>query len=216
MMLGGRALGELGSFCCWRLVNPPSACSASGDKPPAMWSAHRIWSYVLPCPPFDFHLVIMSHVAFSLNENLGAVWIGKRLRRGRSLWVVRNPKVVEHRLEPILRGQAGIRKESPLVIPIREPPVVEDLHVVGDDERDHAAGEALFEHDEPAHAAVAVLEGVNALEGHVEAQDVGKRVLFAGIVLLQKGAYLPVDVFGLCCLAAVSATVKTTISTNEN
>ena len=35
-------------------------------------SVHRIYSYVLPClPSSGFHLVIVLHVAFSLNENLG-------------------------------------------------------------------------------------------------------------------------------------------------
>ena len=50
--------------------------------------------------------------------------------------------------------------------------------------RYNAAVQALLEHDETPHTAVAVLERVNLLEADVQVEDVLQRVLLYGIIPL--------------------------------
>ena len=82
----------------------------------------------------------------------------------RLIVVIRDSEKVKHRLEPILCRQTGVYKKAFLVILLRESPVVESFHVIGDDEWDHTVGKAFLEHDEPAHTTVLILKGVDALE----------------------------------------------------
>ena len=56
--------------------------------------------------------------------------------------------------------------------PFAEAAVVEEFEFFGDDEGDKAAREALLEHHQTAYTAVAVLEGMDALELAVEVDDV--------------------------------------------
>ena len=67
------------------------------------------------------------------------------------------------------------REGNPAPGALREPAIVEQLRLVRDDEGRDGVAQALLEHDEPAHAAVAVLEGVDGLELCVEGHDVLER-----------------------------------------
>ena len=67
-------------------------------------------------------------------------------------------------LKGVLSRSARVEQVAPLPAPLCEPVIVEQLHLVRDDEGRDAVAQALLEHDEPAHAAVPVLEGVDGLE----------------------------------------------------
>ncbi len=58
--------------------------------------------------------------------------------------------------------------------PFAEAAVVEEFEFFGDDEGDDVAGKTFLEHHQAADAAVAVLEGMDALELAVEVDDVFK------------------------------------------
>lgn len=62
--------------------------------------------------------------------------------------------------------------------PFAKAAIVEEFELFGDDEGDDAAGEALLEHHQTTYAAVAVLEGMDALELAVEVDDIIKRFLW--------------------------------------
>ena len=110
--------------------------------------------------------------------------------------MVCDSEIVEHGLESVLRCKAGVCKKALFAVPFRKATIIEGLHVVGDDEGNLAAGKALLEHNEPAYAAISVLEGMDSLEGYVEAENVVERVHCAGVVVAQKALDLFADVFG--------------------
>ena len=56
--------------------------------------------------------------------------------------------------------------------PFAKAAIVEEFEFFGDDEGNDVAGKALLEHHQAADAAVAVLEGMDALELAVEVDDV--------------------------------------------
>ena len=81
-------------------------------------------------------------------------------------------------------------------IPLVQPPVVKQLEILVDDEGHDAVGKALLEHDKPTHAAVAVLEGMNALKSVVERHDVFKSFIRKGIVVRKQRLHLRCDLLG--------------------
>ena len=56
--------------------------------------------------------------------------------------------------------------------PFAKAPVVEEFEFFCDNEGDDSASEAFLEHHQPSNTAVAVLEGMDALELAVKVDDV--------------------------------------------
>lgn len=104
-------------------------------------------------------------------------------------------EVIECGFESVLRRKACVSEIPLLVIPFNKPAIVKGLHVVGDDKRYHVVHEAFFEHHEPAYTAVAVLEGMDALEAHMKADDVFEGVSRARVIRFQERLHLFGDVF---------------------
>ena len=75
-----------------------------------------------------------------------------------------HPEVCHQLFIVVLRCEAGVHQVAFDVGPVLQATVVEHFQFVGDDERHVPMRQALFEHDEAAYAAIAVLEGVDALE----------------------------------------------------
>ena len=87
-------------------------------------------------------------------------------------------------------GEAGVHEETFFVIPFFEAAVVEQLQVILDNEGNDIVLQTLFKEDQAAYAAISVLEGMDAFEGHMEGYDVLKGLRGQCIVLCQQLAYL--------------------------
>ena len=105
------------------------------------------------------------------------------VRAGISLLLKPNSKILQHLFKLILRGEAGVKKVAALVVPLGEAAVVEHFVALVDDKGDDVMLEALLEHEEAPDSAVAVLEGVNALEAHVKGDDILKGDGFKGVII---------------------------------
>ena len=98
------------------------------------------------------------------------------------LCIIGNSEIIEVRLIPILGGEAGVGEVAFFIVPFAETAVVVPFQVVFDNERDDVVFQTFFEHDETAHSAIAILEGVNALEFHVEIENVFQCFSFLFII----------------------------------
>ena len=67
---------------------------------------------------------------------------------------------------------AGVAEIAALGFPVLKAAVVEGLQIVRDDEGNNTGSQAFLEKQQAADAAVAVLEGVDALEAVVEVQQI--------------------------------------------
>ena len=74
-------------------------------------------------------------------------------------------------LKLILRGKAGIYQETAFISPFPEAPVVVQLQIVINDEGHDVIAQAFLEEDEPSHAPVAILEGMDRLETDMKRYD---------------------------------------------
>jgi len=99
--------------------------------------------------------------------------------------IVRNPALIKRAFEGVLGGQAGVPKKSPLPMPLAQTPVIEHLHVSGNDERDDVRSQALLEHDQAPYASIAILERVDELKANMEVNDVVQGLLRNGIVCIK-------------------------------
>ena len=81
-----------------------------------------------------------------------------------------------------------------------QPTVIEHLQGIGNDKWYDACSEALLEHDEPPHSAIAVLKRMNRLEAMMEVDDVLKGVFLVLVVFGKQGFHLAVNLFGRRCL----------------
>lgn len=70
--------------------------------------------------------------------------------------------------------------------PVGEAAVVEGFEGICDDKGHDVVREAFFEHDETADTAVAILEGVNALECVVEVQNIIKGLFFNALIAVDE------------------------------
>ena len=104
-------------------------------------------------------------------------------------------EVVQQRLVLVLAGKASVGEITVDMAPFAEAAVVEEFEFFGDDEWGKAVGKALLEHHQAAYSAVAVLEGVDALELAVEVDDVFQRLLLLGVIGLEQGGHLCMDLF---------------------
>ena len=92
------------------------------------------------------------------------------------LITVRDSEVIQRCFESILSCKARIKKIAVLLIPLREPSIIERLHVISNDERNNVMGKAFFEHNQPADTSITVLEWVNALKANVVINNIFKRM----------------------------------------
>lgn len=83
-----------------------------------------------------------------------------------------NLKIVQQGFVVVLCGQAGVHEVAVKMAPFPEPSVVEEFEIFGDDERHDSVCETLFEHHQPSHTTVPVLEGMNGLELLVKVDNV--------------------------------------------
>lgn len=93
-----------------------------------------------------------------------------------------DPEFTQPYFKIILGGEAGVAEVAGELGPVGEASVVEDLEGICDDKGDNVVREAFFEHDETPDTAVAILEGVNALECVVEVQNIIEGLLFYALV----------------------------------
>lgn len=94
--------------------------------------------------------------------------------------------------------QTRIDEEASFGIPFRKIAVIEQFHLIGYDEGDDIAAQAFLQHDEPSDASVAVLEGMDASELHVEIRDLLKRMRGLRVVGIKKSSYFVRSVFRYC------------------
>ena len=97
--------------------------------------------------------------------------------------------IVKHLLETVLGEAAGVAEVAGFGFPVLEAAVVKGLQIVCDDEGDDTAAQAFLEQQQAADAAVAVLEGVDALEAVVKVQQIVKGLFFLGVVIPQQGLH---------------------------
>jgi len=98
--------------------------------------------------------------------------------------------------EGVLEGEARIQKRGSLPMPLVQTPVIEHLHVIGDDERDDVPPQALLEHDQAPYAFVAILERVDEFKVNMEVNDVVQSLLLNCIVPIKQKVNFFCDVFG--------------------
>ena len=108
--------------------------------------------------------------------------------------VFRYHKIVKHLLKTILREAAGVTEVAALGFPVLEAAVVEGFEVVRDNKGDDASSQAFFEQQQAADTAVAVLEGMDALEAVVEIQQIVESLLLFGVVVPQQDLHGSGDV----------------------
>lgn len=75
--------------------------------------------------------------------------------------------------------------------------IVEHLQIIGDNKRDDVVPQALLKHQQPPHAAIAVLKGVDAFKAHMEIQNFGQSFAGAFIIGIQQLSHLRSYLFGL-------------------
>lgn len=85
-----------------------------------------------------------------------------------------DPEVVQYRFVVVLCCQTCVSQVPWNVWPFPETAVVEHHQVVRDDERYDSVIEALFEHDKPSYASIAVLKRMYGLEALMEVEYVLK------------------------------------------
>ena len=90
------------------------------------------------------------------------------------LITVRNSEVIQCGFESILRCKTRIKKIAVLLIPLREPSIVERLHIISNYERDNVMSKAFFKHNQPADTSIAVLEGMDAFKTNVIINNIFK------------------------------------------
>lgn len=90
------------------------------------------------------------------------------------LITVRNSEVIQCGFESILSCKERIKKMASLLIPLREPSIVERLHIISNYERDNVMGKAFFKHNQPADTSIAVLEWMNTFKTNVIINNVFK------------------------------------------
>lgn len=83
-------------------------------------------------------------------------------------------------------------------IPFRKTTILERFHLIGYDEGDDIAAQVFLQHDEPSDVFVAVLEGMDAFELHVEIRDPLKRMRGLRVVGIKKSSYFARSVFRYC------------------
>lgn len=112
------------------------------------------------------------------------------------------PEIIQINLKPILGGQEGIHQIPLLLIPLGQTPVVKVFQIILDDEGDNIMLQTLLEEDQPPHTAVAVLEGVDTLEGHMEGHDVLKGLGGQRIVACQQFPHFRSNILREGCVTA--------------
>ena len=70
--------------------------------------------------------------------------------------------------------ETGVHEEAFFAIPLFNPTVVEQLQVVLNNEGDDVILQTLLKEDQAAYTAVSILEGMDALKGHMEGHDILK------------------------------------------
>ena len=90
------------------------------------------------------------------------------------LITVRNSEVIQCGFESILSCKARIKKIAVLLIPLREPSIVERLHFVSNYERNNIMSKAFFKHNQPTDTSVAILERMNALKANMVINNIFK------------------------------------------
>ena len=90
------------------------------------------------------------------------------------LITVRNSEVIQCGFEFILSCKTRIKKIAVLLIPLREPSIVERLHVISDNKRSNVMSKAFFKHNQPANTSITVLERMNAFKTNVIINNVFK------------------------------------------
>ena len=90
------------------------------------------------------------------------------------LITVRNSEVIQCGFEFILSCKTRIKKIAVLLIPLREPSIVERLQIISNDKRNNIMGKAFFKHNQPTDTSVAILERMNALKTNVIINNVFK------------------------------------------
>lgn len=90
--------------------------------------------------------------------------------------VIRDSKVIQRCFESILSCKARIKKIAVLLIPLREPSIIERLHFVSNYERDNVMSKTFFKHNQPTNTSVAILERMNALKANVVINNIFKRM----------------------------------------
>ena len=98
----------------------------------------------------------------------------KREKQINLLITVRNSEVIQCGFESILSCKTRIKKIAVLLIPLREPSIIERLHVVSNNERNNVMSKAFFKHDQSADTSIAVLKWMNALKANVIINNVFK------------------------------------------
>lgn len=100
-----------------------------------------------------------------------------------SNYIYVDPEISQHRPELILCGQAGVQQVALLALPFLQATIVVQLVPLVDDEGHDVVFQAFLEQDQPTHAAIAVLEGMDALEADMEVDQVFQS-LFTGLVVI--------------------------------
>ena len=110
--------------------------------------------------------------------------------------VVRNSEIVQRGFVGVLRGEAGVEEVAVDVVPFAQSAIIEHLEFVGDDKRHDVVGQAFFEQEEATDATVTILERMNALETHMEIEQVVERFGGLGVILGQEACHGVVNIFG--------------------
>ena len=86
-------------------------------------------------------------------------------------YLIPDPEIIQICLISILCCQAGIRKIPLFIVPLFQSAVVVQLQIIFDDKRDDIIFQAFLKHDQPAHATVSILEGMDSFKPYMEIQN---------------------------------------------
>ena len=81
-------------------------------------------------------------------------------------------EIVQQLLVVVLSGQAGVGEVAVHLAPFPQPTVIEELELLGDDERDDSVCEAFLEHHQTPDSSVSVLERMDEFEPLMKVNDV--------------------------------------------
>ena len=96
------------------------------------------------------------------------------------------PIILQQNLISILCRQTSIPQIPFDIRPLLQATIVEQFHIIRNDERNMSICHAFLEHDESAYTSVSVLEGVDTFETMMQVQNVIERLLFIGIVFFEQ------------------------------
>ena len=114
----------------------------------------------------------------------------------------------------ILCCKTGIGKVAINMPPFAQASIIEHLQLVGNDEGNNTCAQTLLEHNKTPNAPITILEWVYLFETNMEVENILKRTLLLGIVILYQSPDTIMHLFGFARILTTNFVWKSFIVAN--